>query len=88
MTTIIFADKGILNETYTLTRKDWLKTRISNYLSGFQRFDYALLIVEPQIRISVYISNDTERKDAENILKRWENQIKMIKKMNMNGQNI
>lgn len=68
-----------LNEKYTPTRKEWITTRISNYLSSFHRFDNSLLIIEPEIRISIYVYNDDDIKDAKSLLARWSTQVEIIK---------
>ena len=74
-----YAENANLDENYTMTRKEWLHTNISNYLSGFNRYDHSLLIIDQQIRVAIYISNDNNKKDAEALLNRWKNQIEQIK---------
>ncbi|MDC0977646.1 hypothetical protein OAR19_00140 [bacterium] len=69
---------GNLDNQYKITRAEWLKTDICNYVNGFNKFD-TTVIVGDIISIGIYYNKSSQNiKKANQLKNRFKTQVQHI----------
>lgn len=69
-----------LTQPIAISRKDFLEFKTSSYIGGFKKYDSSVLIVDNEIRVSLYLNPKQSQNDAKAILKRMKSHLELMLK--------
>jgi hypothetical protein len=61
-----------------ISRDDYLKLIIGNYIHGFNQFDTTLVVMNNSVSIRIYYKNEKNLDDVQKLTERFKNQIPHI----------